>query len=101
MSKGRLEIMFQHLIGTPKGDGGVWTVNDVRKLIINPVYAGVGEYPAIISDELWLSGNVALLREIGPRRFLKLLLEVSRETAEGDEIYDHIGAPYRGDTHTS
>lgn len=90
MSKGRLEIMFQSLIGTPRGDGGVWTVNDVRKIIINPVYAGVGEYPALISDDQWLAGNTALLREIGPRRFLKLLLEVSRETADGSEIYDHI-----------
>lgn len=50
-----------------------WTAADVRGVIYNPVYAGIGPFPAIISDGEWINvqakeiereGAAATLRHI-------------------------------------
>lgn len=61
-------------------DESQYTVEDIRGIITNPVYAGVREYPRIISDELWVRTNVKMLKEVGTEQHLVNLLYVLRRT---------------------
>jgi len=56
-------------------DQGLWTGDQVRDTLRNPIYAGLGPYPAIVSDE-----NAQLIREEGPEQYLANLLRVLRNT---------------------
>lgn len=35
-----------------------WTPEDVRAILINPIYAGIPPYPQIIPDEQWITNQV-------------------------------------------
>lgn len=61
-------------------DQGLWTGDQVRDTLRNPIYAGLGPYPAIVSDEEWIEANAQLIREEGPEQYLANLLCVLRDT---------------------
>jgi len=45
---------------------GKWTPEMVKNMSANPVYAGVGPYPPIVLDALWIEAGEKLIHEIGP-----------------------------------
>lgn len=47
-----------------------WTAGDVEKMLSNPVYAGIGPFPALVDDAFWISVQLQALRLNGPRRTL-------------------------------
>jgi hypothetical protein len=51
--------------GTPPGR---WTEEMIVDLLANPIYAGVGPFPAIVSDDLWLKAFEHLVNDIGAVR---------------------------------
>ncbi|MHB8627545.1 MAG: hypothetical protein ACYDBJ_09960 [Aggregatilineales bacterium] len=53
-------------------------VNSLRALFMNPVYAGVGPYPAIVDDESFVFANATMLRRDGPDQYLVNLLYLLR-----------------------
>ncbi len=57
-----------------RDDNGQLTEEVVRGIITNPVYAGVGEYERIISDQLWLEANKVALEEDGVEQYLTNLI---------------------------
>ena len=62
------------------------TEEEVRSLIANPVYAGLGPFPQIVSDEQWVRAATKAIKEDGPEQFLVNLLHVLRESIpEGDD----------------
>ncbi len=63
-------------------DEGPWTEAQVMGLTCNPVYAGVGPFPQIISDELWVSANVRMIEgeKISLEQFLVNMLYALRES---------------------
>lgn len=61
-----------------------WTEDDVARMICNPVYAGVGPFPAIVSDEQWIEAMSKVIQQHGPARCLRLMLEELRSTWQAD-----------------
>ena len=60
-----------------------FTVEEVRGMIANPVYAGVGLYPQLIPDEQWVRCAAKAIAEDGPEQFLVNLLHVLRQAFAG------------------
>ena len=52
----------------------------IKGMVINPIYAGVGEYPRMIPDEQWVRAVKKVLEEDGAEQFLVNLLHVLRST---------------------
>jgi hypothetical protein len=56
------------------------TEAEIRGIIANPIYAGLGPYPAMITDEEWVKAAVKLIEEDGLEQFLVNMLFVLRES---------------------
>ena len=51
--------------------------DDVTKVLVNPVYAGVGPFPAIVTEAWWIEANAKLMAKVGSRAWLgRMLLEL-------------------------
>jgi hypothetical protein len=42
-----------------------FTAEDIRAILTNPVYTGIGPFQAIVGEETWLDVNVAIIAEEG------------------------------------
>ncbi len=51
-----------------------FTATDVSAKLTNPIYAGMGPYQAIVSDEQWLDANVRMIEEEGARTVVDSVL---------------------------
>jgi len=58
------------------GSGGDFTVEEIRGLIANPVYAGIGPFPQVVPDEEWIRSAAKAIRVDGPEQFLVNMLHV-------------------------
>jgi hypothetical protein len=47
------------------GGSDHWTANDVRAILHNPVYVGLGPFPALIDEATWLAVQERMMREDG------------------------------------
>lgn len=61
-------------------EGGELTPADILGMICNPVYAGVGPYPALMSDEEWVAAAATAIRKEGPEQFLVNMLYMLRKS---------------------
>jgi hypothetical protein len=59
---------------------GELTEEKVRGMLCNPIYAGLGPYPAIVTDEQWVTCAKQMIEEEGPEQFLVNLLYCLRES---------------------
>ena len=57
-----------------------FTPSDILGMICNPIYAGMGPYPALVSDEQWVAAATAAIEKEGAEQFLVNLLYLLRET---------------------
>ncbi len=79
----------------PGAGGGPWTADDVQRMAINPFYAITCDpmmstpHEPMWSREDWVRINVRLVNDLGPERYLTLLLDV----LEGG----YIASPDAGD----
>lgn len=48
-----------------------WTTADVQRILHDPVYAGVGPFPAIISDGEWIAVQVVQIESEGEAATLR------------------------------
>ena len=55
---------------------------NIRGIICNPIYAGVGPFPRIVPDETWIGSATKLIDEEGPEQFLVNMLYVLRRSFE-------------------
>ena len=62
-----------------KEAGGQWTQGGVEDVICNPLYTGVGPFPALIDDTTYVRAAAKMIREIGPERYLHMMLSKLRE----------------------
>lgn len=74
-----------------------WKTSEVRWIISNPVYAGMGPYPSLVSDELWVSGAEGAIKEDGLRQFLVNMLRALRDSLgeAGSVVYTPLDAEDR------
>lgn len=66
-------------------DEGALTEDKVRGIVCNPIYAGLGPFPRMISDAQWVRSAAKLVDEDGAEQFLVNLLHVLRETFPTDQ----------------
>ena len=59
------------------------TPDRLRATICNPIYVGVGPYPAIVSDEQWVRAATQMIKEEGSEQFLVNLLYALRQSFTG------------------
>jgi hypothetical protein len=52
-----------------------WTAEMVRAVLTDPIYAGMGPYPALVGDDLWLDVNVRRIGEEGAEAVVESVLE--------------------------
>ena len=64
----------------PGGSAADFTEEEVRGIIANPVYAGIGPFPQLVSDEQWVRAAAKAIGEDGPEQFLVNMLHVLRES---------------------
>lgn len=57
----------------------VMTPSKMRSLICNPIYAGVGPFPALVDDDTWIRAAAQMIRNEGAEQFLVNMLFVLRE----------------------
>jgi hypothetical protein len=57
-----------------------FTEEEVRGVIANPIYAGVGPYPQQVPDEQWVRAAANAIREDGAEQFLVNLLHMLRQS---------------------
>jgi hypothetical protein len=55
------------------------TPEAIRGILVNPIYAGLGPFPALVEDAAWVRGCKKLIQEDGAEQFLVNLLFVLRE----------------------
>ena len=55
-----------------------WTEEEIRGIICNPIYAGIGPFPAFVSDEEWVKCASILISNEGAEQFLVNLLHTLR-----------------------
>ena len=60
-------------------DTGEWTPEQVRGVLCNPIYAGIGSFPALVPDDAWVRSASLLISKEGSEQFLVNLLFVLRE----------------------
>jgi len=61
-------------------DGSPFTEAELRGMLCNPIYAGLGPFPPYISDERWIRNAAKLIREEGVEQFLVNLLHILKMT---------------------
>ena len=59
---------------------GDFTPAEVRGMICNPIYAGLGPFPQMVSDEEWVAAAAMFIKKEGTEQFLVNLLHVLRES---------------------
>ena len=62
------------------GVAGLDSGEKIRGVICNPIYAGVGPFPRMVSDETWIGSAAKLVRDEGPEQFLVNMLYVLRRS---------------------
>lgn len=72
----------EYVVGGDPIDSSDATEAKVRGIISNPVYAGIGPFPALVSDETWIRSAAKLVREEGPEQFLVNMLYLARRSFE-------------------
>ena len=60
--------------------GDEMTPDRMRAMVCNPIYAGLGPYPALVSDEEWIRAAARMIKKEGREQFLVNLLYVLRES---------------------
>lgn len=53
---------------------------EVRGMICNPIYAGLGPFPQMVTDEEWVAVAAMFIKKEGTEQFLVNLLHVLRQT---------------------
>jgi hypothetical protein len=57
-----------------------FTAEELKGMICNPVYAGIGPYPQLVDDEMWVRAAARMIKEDGAEQFLVNMLYVLRQT---------------------
>ena len=59
---------------------GEFTGAGIKGILMNPIYARVGKFPAIVSEKQWVAACKEIMAEESPEQFLVNLLFLLRST---------------------
>ena len=68
------------------GDDSPFTPEQVRGIICNPIYAGIGPYPSLVDDRAWVHGAAKAIEDDGKEQFFVNLLHLLRQSFQNAEI---------------
>jgi hypothetical protein len=57
-----------------------FTAEDVRRVLANPIYVGMGPFPAVAEEDLWIKGNVRRMEEEGIQETFAFILKMFQES---------------------
>ena len=63
---------------------GDFTAADILGMVCNPIYAGVGPFPQLISDEEWVAAASQAIKKEGEEQFLVNMLYLLRLSLAGE-----------------
>ncbi len=55
---------------------------ELKGILCNPIYAGIPPFPALVSDDEWISAARRLIKQDGAEQFLVNMLYVLRKSME-------------------
>lgn len=64
-------------------DRNKWATRDVRRILSNLIYAGLGPYPPIVTDDHWARVQSRLVSSHGSRRTLCMISCTLRDSFDG------------------
>lgn len=64
----------------------VWDEDDVEKVLVNPIYTGLGPFPRLIEDELWIKAAARNIKQMGAEKFFRAMLRELRTSLESTII---------------
>lgn len=59
-----------------------FTEKDVKKMLCNPIYVGMGPYSASMTKEQWIKSATKRIKDNGAEDFLKCMIDCLREAFE-------------------
>jgi hypothetical protein len=68
------------------GDDSPFTPEQIRGIICNPIYAGIGPYPPLVNDGSWVRSAAKAINDDGKEQFLVNLLYLLRQSFQNAEI---------------
>lgn len=81
------------------------TEEEAVQILVNPIYVGLGPYPAVISEDLFIEAAEKLVEKNGLKWYLRKVigslretLEVAEEALEVAEETPHVGSDVRAFT---
>lgn len=58
--------------------GDEWTEDMIRGILCNPLYAGMGDFPRIVEDDVWVATAVRAIEQDGLEQWLVNMLHTLR-----------------------
>jgi len=77
--------------GNSGGGSGSWTSNDIRGVLHNPIYIGIGPYPALIDEATWIKAQEQTIKDEGTGAVLGQIRRLVEETF--GHVPDWMAAP--------
>ena len=78
----RLPLPKVNAVQRESGDESPWTPEQVRGVISNPCYAGIGPYPPLVPEDAWIHTAARTIATDGAEQFLVNMLEMLRQSFE-------------------
>ena len=63
-----------------------FTPSEIRGMVSNPIYAGFGPFPALVSDEQWIAAAAMAIENEGVEQFFVNMLHVLRQTFAEEDL---------------
>src|SRR6266481_1441531 len=70
----------------PGGSGEDFTEEEVRGILANPVFSGIGPFPQVVTDEQWIRAAAKAIREDGVEQFLVNMLQFLKQSLKDAKL---------------
>lgn len=57
----------------------MWSQDNIRNIIANPIYTGFANYPKIIDDDVWIEAGLIAIEQEGMENYLERVFENLKE----------------------
>ena len=80
MAKKKQALPKVNVVRATAEDEGAMQPEHVRGLICNPIYAGVGPCPPLVTEEEWVKAAAVMIEKEGAEQFLVNMLAMLRQS---------------------
>lgn len=65
--------------------GKEWTEDDVKSILDNPIYTGMGPFPRMITDDLYVTSALKSIKVRGAEEYLRSMLKCLKDSLGTNE----------------